>query len=213
MKKAINNTLSVLKRYDILNLTKNSRLQIMLLAILIIGMIFGAVSVPSLNMDLFQKLDFVFLSDFNERMQQSNLQIFISSFSALSLFALAIEISALSCWGVVLIPFAILFKGLGFGLAAGYLYLIHGLKGIAFHILILLPGIFISSLGIILLSAGAISFSSKLLRSILPKENDEKLWDSLKDHLKKSSYCLTILCVSSLMDVCFMMMFSRFFNF
>lgn len=213
MKKIINNTVSLLKNYDILNLSKHSRVQIILLILSIIGMISGAITVPTLNIDLLNNLDFIFLTDFSERMQQTNLQVFISSFSALSFFALLIELSAFSCLGVIIIPIITTFRALGLGITAGYLYLIHGLKGIAFYILILLPGIFISSLGLILFSSEGINFSSKILKNILPKGNEEKLWDSLKYHLKKVGYSLMILCISSLADVCFMMMFSRFFNF
>lgn len=213
MKKVINNTMSFFKNYNILNLSNNSKIQAILLIILIAGMICGAVSIPSLNVELINNLDFIFLTDFNERMSQTNLQIFISSFSILSIFAFMIELGAFSCWGAIFIPAIILFKGLGLGITAGYLYLIYGLKGIALYILILLPGIFISSLGLILMSSHAINLSLKFLRNVFPKANEGQLWEDLRYHMKKSSYCLMILCISSLLDVCFMMMFSRFFNF
>lgn len=213
MKKIISNTMLLFKNHDILNLTNHLKIKIILLILSVIGMISGAITVPTLNIDLLNNLDFIFLTDFSERIQQTNLQVFISSFSVLSIFALLVELSAFSCWGVLVIPLITTFRNVGLGITAGYLYLIYGLKGIAFYILILLPGVFISSLGLISFSSEAINFSSKILKNILPKENKEKLWDSLKYHLKKVGYSLMILCISSLTDVCSMMMFSRFFNF
>ena len=68
----------------------------MLLILLIVGMISGAITVSSLNIDLLNNLDFIFLTDFSERMQQTNLQIFISSFSALGFFALLVELNTFS---------------------------------------------------------------------------------------------------------------------
>ena len=213
MKKVIGSTISFLKKYEILNIDPSIRSLLFLATFMIIGMICGTLIVPSLNMESLYKLDFLFLSDFKQRLEQSNIQVFMSSFYALSLFALFIELSALSCWGIIVIPAILTFKGLGLGLTAGYLYLIYGLKGIAFYILILLPGIFVSSIGLTLFSLGSMKFSFKLLKTIFHKKNSAVLLLNIKEHFKASSYCLVVLGISSLIDVGFMAMFSKFFNF
>ena len=213
MKHTIDKATSIFRRYEILRLSKHNKSFIFLFGCLIVGMVCGAISVSSFNMESIYKLDFLFLTDFKERMGQSYIEIFISSFCILSLFAFFLELSALSCWGMIFIPIIIAFKGLGLGLSGGYLYLIYGLKGIAFYILILLPGIFISSVGLTLLSIRCTKFSIKLLRILFAKESQENLWNDLKSHLKNSGYCFVLLAAASILDVCFMAMFSRFFNF
>lgn len=213
MKQAICNAKSFLKINNVLNLSVKNKSLIFVFLCLISGMIFGSLSVSSLNMESLHAIDFLFLNDFQERIIQSGFEIFISSFFILSLFSLFIELSALSCWGVIFIPLIIAVRGLSLGLSAGYLYSIYGLKGIAFYILILLPGIFVSSLGLTVFSAESIKFSSKLLKVVFPKAAEEKLWDSFKYYIKKSGYCLILMGISSLIDLCFMSMFSKFFNF
>jgi hypothetical protein len=91
--------------------------------------------------------------------------------------------------------------------------MIYGLKGIAFYILILLPGIFVSSIGIIIFAAESFKFSCKFAKKILPKSGGESVWCEFKNYIHKIGCAFVILLVSSLLDVGFMAMFSRFFEF
>ena len=213
MKRALSKLLSFLDKYELINIGKNNKVLIFLIICTIMGMIAGSVSIGYINMEALHKLDFLFLNDFKERISQSGVDIFISSFSSLFIFVLIIEGTALSFWGTVLIPFLVAFKGLGLGLTAGYLYLIYGLKGIAFYILILLPGIFISSIGIVLFSVGALKFSGKFAKKVLPGADNERLWDCFKLHIRNSGRNLIILVLAALADMSFMAMFSSFFEF
>ena len=213
MKQTFNKVVSFLDKYELISFSKNNKVLIFFIVCLIIGMIVGSISVSSINMEVLHKLDFLFLNDFKERIGQSGLDIFISSFSSLFIFTLFIEIVALSFWGAVLVPILVIFRGLGLGITAGYLYLIYGLKGIAFYILILLPGIFVSSIGVVLFAAGAVNLSAKFAKKILPSADNERLWETFKAHIRKSSYSLIILAVAALIDIGFMAMFSKFFEF
>ncbi len=213
MKKIVHKISTFLDKYEIITFGKNNRIFIFLILCMISGMIIGSVSMGTVSMELMHKLDFLFLNDFKERVRSSGLDIFISSFSSVVIFAVVIEMCALSFWGSLVIPFVNFFRGLGLGIASGYLYLIYGLKGIAFYILILLPGIFISSIGLILFSSESIKFSVKFAKKILPKGNSESLWEELKKHMHSSGYAILILLISSVIDMGFMAMFSRFFEF
>ena len=128
-------------------------------------------------------------------------------------FSLLIEFVTLSFFGALLIPVLIAFKGLGIGMTAGYLYLIYGLKGIAFYILILLPGIFVSSIGLIIFAAESFKFSCKFAKKIFPKSDGISIWNEFKNYIHKIGCAFVILLFSSLLDVGFMAMFSRFFEF
>lgn len=213
MKQTLNKVLSFLDRYEIISIGKNNKVLIFLIICVMTGMMAGSLSIGYINMEALHKLDFLFLNDFKERISQSGIDIFISSFSSLVIFILLIEIAALSFWGTILIPFLVAFKGFGLGLTAGYLYFIYGLKGIAFYILILLPGIFISSIGIVLFSVGALKFSGKFAKKVLPGADNERLWNLFKLHIRKSGHSLIILVLAALADMSFMAMFSSFFEF
>ena len=155
-------------------------------------------------MDFIYKVDFLFLNDFKERIASSNLEIFTSSLLSLSFFSLLIEFVTLSFFGALLIPVLIAFKGLGIGMTAGYLYLIYGLKGIAFYILILLPGIFVSSIGLIIFAAESFKFSCKFAKKIFPKSDGISIWNEFKNYIHKIGCAFVILLFSSLLDVGFM---------
>lgn len=214
MTHAIINAKTLLQKYDLIKFLKTRKTIIFLFLCLIISMIAGSVSVSSLNMDYIYKLNFLFLSDFKEKLSETNLQIFYSSLAASGLFAVFLELSAFSCLGAFFVPLLISFKGFSLGLTAGYLYLIYGLKGIAFYILILLPGIFVSCVAITFFAANCMKFSFKTAKTIFTaKTADENIQESLKNHFRKSGYYLILLVMSSGLDVCFMIMFSRFFSF
>ncbi len=205
--------ISFLDKYEIISFSKNYRVIVFLSVLVICGMILGAVSISAVNMDFIYKMDFLFLNDFHERISSNHLEIFISSILSISVFSLIIEFVTLSFFGVLLIPVLMVFKGLGIGMTAGYLYLIHGLKGIAFYILILLPGIFVSSIGLIIFSAESFKFSCKFAKKLLPKSNAVPLWIDFKNYIHKIGCAFLILLFSSFLDVGFMAMFARFFEF
>ena len=155
----------------------------------------------------------IFLTDFKQRISQNRVEVFVSSLSMYFIFALILEISALSVWGIVSVPILLVFKGMGMGLSGGYLYLVYGLKGIAFYILILVPGIFVSSIAFALFGVCAFKSSVAISKKILPKPSGDALWPCLKSNIKKLGYCTLLLCFSAFLDMAFMMMFSIFFEF
>ena len=213
MQKIISNFTSVLKKYEILEAGKNNRVLILMSSMLIIGMIAGSLSIGYVNMEYIHKIDFVFINSFKEKIFQSFLGIFASSSSQMLIFTVILEFFALSFWGPILIPFTVFFRGLALGLCAGYLYFIYGLKGIAFYLLIMLPGIFISSIGLLLLSSQTFKFSSKFAKSLFSKKTHQEIFSAFKSHIKNSRLSFVLFVISALIDVCFTAMFIKFFNF
>ena len=191
----------------------NSAFLLLLTLIMLIGMIFGALSLNHINLDTIKKLDILFLSDFDNRSNQSVLYTFISSFSSLFLFWLTLIISTLSFLGAIIVIFILIFRGWGLGITSGYLYSIYGLKGVAFYILVLLPGTFISSLAFILMSSNSIKFSLRVSKKFLPHPGEELLYDGMVIYIKKSAYMLGIFMISSIVDVIFIKIFSNLFIF
>ena len=201
------------ERMDLLDFIKNNKMLLLMSTLLLSSMIFGTISVNKVSLESIRSLDFLFATDFQERIEQSYLNTFIASMASSFIFVLLMLFFTLSFSGIVIIPLILSFKGLGIGFTAGYLYLIYGLKGIAFHILILLPGIFLSSISLILISIYSLKFSLKYLKKLFPKDDNMNLWAELKLYLKQVSYTMILVCASAVADMGFMFLFSRFFVF
>ncbi len=213
MKNKLKNAILFLKNCEIINLGKNSKSLIFLSICLVVGLLTGAIATHEMNIEFLHKLDFLFVTNFKENINIPISDIFTSSISQIFIVVILIELVTLSFWGIALIPFILFFRGLGLGFAAGYLYLIYGLKGIAYYILIMLPGIFFSSIGLILFSVNAFKLSIKFSKNMIPKCESENLFNEFKNHIKKSRAGFITLLLASLTDTCFTAMFSKFFNF
>ncbi len=213
MKEILRKLKNAFERMDLLDFIKNNKMLLLMSTLLLSSMIFGTISVNKVSLESIRSLDFLFATDFQERIEQSYLNTFIASMASSFIFVLLMLFFTLSFSGIVIIPLILSFKGLGIGFTAGYLYLIYGLKGIAFHILILLPGIFLSSISLILISIYSLKFSLKYLKKLFPKDDNMNLWAELKLYLKQVSYTMILVCASAVADMGFMFLFSRFFVF
>ena len=213
MKKLLFKTKNFLAENDICNFGKNNKILLLMFFCLIVGMTIGSVSAGCINFETLDRLNAVFLTDFKQRISQSGTEIFVSSLSLYFIFALILELSAFAAWGIISAPLLLIFKGIGMGLSGGYLYLVYGLKGIAFYILILVPGIFVSSIAFAFFAVSAFKNSLAISKKILPKPSETVLWPYVKSNIKKLGYCTLLLCFSAFLDMAFMMMFSGFFEF
>lgn len=213
MKKLLFKTKKFLSENDIYNFGKNNKILLLMFFCLILGMIVGSISAGCINFETLDRLNSVFLTDFKQRMSQSGAEVFVSSLSLYFVFAIIMEFSAFAAWGTAFVPLLLVFKGMGMGLSGGYLYLVYGLKGIAFYILILVPGIFVSSIAFAFFGVSAFKSSVAISKKILPKPSDDMLWPYVKSNVKKLGHCTLLLCFSAFLDMAFMMMFSSFFEF
>ncbi|MBQ3093413.1 MAG: hypothetical protein IJC57_04075, partial [Clostridia bacterium] len=150
---------SIIKINNILELLKKSKTSILIWFCLILGITLGVFCVSYIEIESFYKINFLFINNFKENINQTWSEIFTTSFSASSIFVFILELCILSCWGIFLVPILIILKGYSLGLSAGYLYLIYKIKGIAFYLLILLPGVFLSSIGYNIFASKTINFS------------------------------------------------------
>lgn len=213
MNKIVSKTKEFLRENEIFNFGKNHKTLICMVLMLILGMVAGAVLAGCTSFEFLDSLNKIFLSDFKERTSQSGAEAFASSVVVYFVFSLFMWLSGLAIWGIVSIPLILCFRGLGMGISGGYLYLIYGLKGIAFYILILIPGIFVSSLAFAIFSTEAFKSSLKIAKAALPKGQIGNFWLLLKSNTKKFGYCLLLLCFAAFLDMCFITMFANFFDF
>ncbi|MBP3320486.1 MAG: hypothetical protein J6K87_02455 [Clostridia bacterium] len=205
---------SIIKINNILELLKKSKTSILIWFCLILGITLGVFCVSYIETESFYKINFLFINNFKENINQTWSEIFTTSFSATSIFVFILELCILSCWGIFLVPILIILKGYSLGLSAGYLYLIYKIKGIAFYLLILLPGVFLSSIGYNIFASKTINFSYNFTKLIFSKQdNNYNFKINFLKNIRELSKCLIFVLISCVLDTCFILLFSKFFDF
>lgn len=197
----------------ILNLIRQNKLVFTLTVFLFFGILFGAISARYSDEQMLENMDFLFASNFKARLSLPLFNIFVASLSSSFVFLLCLFMMGSSIWGLAFIPTIPFFRGFGVGLTAGYLYSTYGFTGVAFHFLVLLPSVLISSVAIIIEAKESTIFSARLAAKIRPNSDFEKIWPNMKNYLTKTGYMLIALVVSALLDVFCTMTFAQHFSF
>lgn len=204
-----------IKKTDMVYYFKRYGVLIFLGLALVLGMIFGAVSAGQANEQMLKNLDFLFITNFKQRLEQSLFLTFAASLTSYFIFFLAQFLLGLAAWGTVLLPVTTFFKGFGTGLCAGYLCGAYGLEGVGFYLLLMLPGAFLSSVAMLLQGKEAFYFSKALLYTLLPDRVKSKQANppQFTRYLLTGSYILILTAVSAGVDVLLSMCFSGVFHF
>lgn len=178
-----------------------------------VGTVCGALSGSCADTGTLKRLDFIFLTNFELRRSQGFAALFISSFSSVTVFMLAAFLLGLSLWGgvmCILLPF---FKGYGYGLSAGYICSVYGMKGFFYNLIVILPGMFISCA--VISFAALYSFRNSLgsvmhlVRSPVKDDQRVQIRSYTLAMLRLMLFCL----VSSLADMLCSISFSWLFRF
>ncbi len=186
---------------------------IVFLILLFLGIAIGAVHGQKGDTALMNRLDFIFLTNFDIRCTQGVLSSFISSFATAFIFLIVIFLLGLSMWGEILIAAIPFFKGYGYGLSVGYLYCMYGFYGIMYNILIILPGAFLCSVIIAAASQEAFRNSLKFASCCIRSSTSENLNMQTKKYIVSMLWCLFLAAISSLADMLFSLCFSWIFDF
>ena len=209
----VSNFRGKVKKHEMIKVIKENKLTVLLLVFLFAGMIFGAISARFAGDEILENLDFLFASNFRVRASQPAFATFAASLTSSFIFVFCLFLLGLSAWGILIIPLIPFFRGLGLGLTAGFLYSTYGLKGVAFHLIVLLPGVFLSAAAIILQSKESLVFSARLASKILPKGVLDRLWPSFQLYLLRTGYIFIILVFSAAIDLFFTAVFAGYFTF
>lgn len=176
------------------------------------GMLFGTVSVGRVGENLMNSLDFLFTTNLSARLSQPMYMTFVSGLSSNFLFFLAAFLLGLSLWGMAPLFFMPLFKGFGTGLSAGYLLLNFGLKGIGFYLLVILPGTFLFTFSLVMISAESHKMSFRLMHFFLfDKAPKSALMLYLRSYLLRSFFLFVLTVVSALCDMLLWGFFAKMF--
>ena len=194
-------------------ITQN-KLLVFLSLVLLCGIFWGSNIEELMKNQTVENITSMFLNDFKNRASQPIFFVFISSLSSVFLFILVSFFMGLSIWGFLFVPLIPFFRGLSIGLVQNYLYSQYGLKGLLFQLIILFPGIFISSIAILLMAKESMLISQTFSNILIFRSNSkfEKKSD-LKTYIIKVGIILSIALGSVVIDMFLNFFFLRFFQF
>lgn len=181
-------------------------------AMLICGLMAGALISNSISKDTLLRLDFLFTTNLPDRLDGGAFTAFCASFASDFLFLLLAFLMGLCMWGIVALPFITFFKGFGIGVSAGYLFSTYGLTGAVFYLSVLLPGILVFSMVLVYMSSSSYNIFKRLCKSLFSK-GDNYFSASLKIYFQKSFLYLLLSLFSALLDMILWCLFAGLFNF
>lgn len=188
---------------------KDNKLALSFLMCMLLGIVIGSLLLNSENQNLTTNLNYIFNSNFQARVSQPQIYTFVSSITSSFLFVISVLLMGMSLWGMFLIPFVILFRGIGIGVSCGFLFCQYGFKGMLFSLVVILPGLLISCVALIFSAREATYFSSALLKAQVKNIR----MPAAKLYLLKNLRVFILIVVSALIDVFFSWCFSGIFVF
>lgn len=137
--------------------------------LLVFGLTLGALYARSAQSETLNSLDLLFTTNLDARLSQSALGTFCACFASDFIFLISIYFFGSAPWGLPFELFTVLFKGFGVGVTAAFLFISHGLSGVGFYLLILLPGTFMFCAVLVRFSAYAFDFSRRMFGVVFSK--------------------------------------------
>lgn len=144
---------------------------------------------------------------------KSFFKIFLNSFAEHLLFLFLFFLGGSSMFGVVLVPFSVLLKGLYCGGFSALLYSDFALRGVAFNALIFIPPTLVFLLSIFFASKESISFSLKLAHISLRNCPPTNISVEFKNYSVKYILFLFVCVISALIDAGLSTSLLKYFNF
>lgn len=141
--------------------------------LILLGMILGAMYSRSADEQTLKSLDFLFTTNLDSRLTQSVMGTFCACFASDCIFLISVYLFGCAPWGLPFELAAVLFKGFGIGVTAAFLFLTHGLSGVGFYLLVLLPGTFLFCVALALFSGSAFEFSKRMFSICFSKTPPE----------------------------------------
>lgn len=191
----------------------NNKYFLILLCCLIVGMLFGALSVKGTDPESSDILYNWFFSFIESRTNSGLWQVFFKCFLTAFLYLLVLTVSAFGVSGIPIFPAVMLFRGFGTCMLSGLLYRNCSLEGIAFADLILLPSSVALDFVLVYYSSKAMELSVNFLSVFKGLVQNVQLLKSVALSLfRKCLICICTVAVSSFAEAVFAVCFSKYFN-
>ena len=180
----------------------------------LLGLAVGAAASRGADGDLGQKLDFLFLTNIEARLQMTAFDIFLSCFVSYFLFIFSAFLCGLSVWGFSFIPLLAPIKGFSVGLSSALVFSLYKTSGIGFYILIVLPGTVLFLFALVWYSRISFRVSMRFMKlSLFGGEKAPDLSGELKGFLKKSIYAFLSVGACAVTDMLLWILFANHFSF
>lgn len=182
--------------------------------LLFVGLAFGAIYAKNADSDFLNSLDFLFTTNLDARLSQNAVGTFCACFASDFIFLITLYLLGLTPWGILFMPFLVMFKGFGTGLTAGYLFITNSLSGVGFYLLILLPGTFLFCISLVLFATSAFFFSKRMFFYTFGKTVPKQpLRQGVIAYSSRFMSSLIMTFCASLIDTALWTLFAGSFNF
>ena len=182
-------------------------------ALFLLGLVVGAACSESFSQETFEKLDLLFLTDIDARMQMSIFELFVSCFVSYFLFLFCAFLCGLSAWGFSAIPFLSAFKGFATGLSSAFIFSLYRAGGVGFYILVILPGTVLFLFVLIRFSVCAWHLSLRYARlSMFGCEREPEIGVHIKRYLKSAFFAVLCSAGCAAADMMLWILFAEKFN-
>lgn len=179
----------------------------------VLGLVLGSSALKSASSELLNALDFLFVTNLDNRLKLSAFDIFCSAFASDFIFVFIVFLLNFASWGIFALPLVCAFKGFGVGISSAYMFSQYGISGIGFYILIILPGTVLFLLAFITALKEAFIGSYNLLKMYFPSARDGLLYRYTKTYLYRNFVILLFVAFSAIIDMIFWVLFANMFNF
>lgn len=201
-------------RLSFQNLVTKFGFQTVFVVLFLLGLAVGAAGSRGVDHSLGQKLDFLFITNMEARLEMSAFEIFLSCFVSYFLFIFAAFLCALSAWGFTAIPLLMIFKGFSVGLSSAVIFAFYKVSGIGFYILIILPGTVLFLFTLVIYARTAFRLSIRFMRlSLFGYDREPALKSGLRSFLKKSAYAFLSAGACAVTDMLLWILFANHFDF
>jgi len=193
-----NHTKDIAKRKNGIGIKTNGGL-ILFLALVILGVCVGAVTVNAIGTDNLAEIGFVAGSSIELRTNLGFLQTLSYTFTSEMVYILVLLFMAFCTFAMPVIFFLAAYKGFGMGVLAGYLYSAYGMKGFFYSLMFLIPKWIFCSILFCYAAREAARLSGNIFRLLFSKEEVAPFKKNMKMFgLKYAVYSSFIFAVSIL---------------
>lgn len=188
-------------------------IQLLFAIIFILAIVLGSFSFDKISEDTLEKLDFLFLTNLENRLELSAFDIFCSSFASGFIFVFLSFLLSFTAWGMFALPLLCAFKGFGVGLSSAYMFSQYSVTGIGFYILVILPATVLFLFAFLMSLKESFAQSILLLRVYFSSTYDAFLLRRTKTYLFRNCVILIFVAFSAVIDMLLWVLFAGMFNF
>ncbi len=187
--------------------------QSVFIVLFLLGLAVGAAGSRGVDRSLGQKLDFLFITNIEARLEMSAFEIFLSCFVSYFLFIFAAFLFALSAWGFSAVMLLPILKGFSVGMSSAMIFALYHVSGIGFYILIVLPGTALFLMTLVKYSKASFRLSVRFMRMSLFGYDKESPPAGLKAFLKNSAFAFLSSGACAVSDMLLWILFAGHFDF